>query len=303
MKPVKQDIPCPVCDSYSYKVLYEPWVEVQDPVNLYGATSGIQGTQRLVTCLDCGLIYENPRLSQDVILQGYCAYDQVTHDSQHAMRVESFFRALLAVKEHIPPKGASILDVGTASGAFLEAAQKFGYRAVGLEPSTFMVQQGVQRGLDIRHGTLADHPFEEQFFDMVCLWDVLEHVPDPKIDLLQMKKLLKPNGILLINYPDIGTWMAKLAGRRFWWLLSVHLLHFSRQSMQNICVLTGFTVFHFQPYWQILQFGYLESMAMHLQLPMSGQIKKLTPQGIQRIPIPYYASQTTALARINSVHI
>lgn len=294
---VKQEIPCPVCESNRYKVLYEPWKEVQDPIALYGATSGVQGTQRLVSCQDCGIIYENPRYPPQVILKGYCAYAQATHDSQHPMRVESFYRTLMALKKHLPPPKSQVLDVGTAGGAFLEAAQRLGYCAVGLEPSAFMVEQGKQRGLNIYQGTLADNVFPEASFDMICFWDVLEHVPYPKEELLRAKKLLKPDGVLLINYPDIGTWMAKLTGRHFWWLLSVHLVHFSRQSIRNLCEMSGFQTFHFEPYWQILQFGYLMDMAIHLRLPLSGLAKKLTPRWVQAIPMPYYASQTTVLAR------
>jgi len=127
---------------------------------------------------------------------------------------------------------------------------------------------------------------------------VIEHLPDPRTALVEIKKLLKPDGTLLINYPDIGTTQAKLAGKRFWWILSVHLHHFTRTSIQNICERTGFEVFKFRRYWQILEFGYLERMAVHYKIPLTALITKLTPKFIQNIPIPYYASQTTAIARI-----
>ena len=296
-KPTKQEIACPLCDAFFYDVLYEPTKMVDDPIKLYGATSGIQGTQRLVKCKECGLIYENPRYPETVILEGYSAYHEPVHDSQYTMRVESFYRALCSVKNKIPKSPAKVLDVGTASGAFLEAAEKFGYKAVGLEPSAFMVQKGRQRGFDIVQGTLEQNEFAADSFDMICLWDVLEHMPNPKKDLMNIHKLLKPEGILLINYPDIGTWMAKISGRRFWWLLSVHLVHFNRHTITEICKKMGYLVFHFQPYWQVLQFGYLQGMAVHFGLPMSRLIKTLTPNFIQQIPIPYYASQTLALAK------
>jgi SAM-dependent methyltransferase len=160
-----------------------------------------------------------------------------------------------------------------------------------------MVEQGRQRGLKIEQGSMDSHPFAPASFDMLCLWDVLEHVPNPRTTLSAVRSIIKPQGVLLINYPDIGTWMAKLAGRRFWWILSVHLMQFDQRSIRNICERTGFEVFHFQRYWQTLEFGYLEDMAIHLKVPLSGLLKQLTPGVIQRMPIPYYASQTTALAR------
>lgn len=294
----KTEIECPVCGSSRFAVIIEPWIDETDPAKLYGAASGIPGTQRLVKCDDCRMIYENPRYDAETIVKGYMASQESEHDSQFPMRVHSFFRTLKKHAKHLPPPGSKILDIGTAGGAFLDAAKRYGYDAYGMEPSMDLVARGKARGLQIEQGTIEHHSFELGSFDMVCLWDVIEHLPDPKSALIEIKKLLKPNGILLINFPDIGTWQAKLAGKRFWWILSVHLHHFTRETIRNICSRTGFEVFHFQRYWQVLEFGYLERMAVHYRIPLTGLITRLTPKFIQRIPIPYYASQTTALARM-----
>jgi len=226
--------------------------------------------------------------------------DDSGHDSQHVMRIESFYRTLVRLRDKIPLTGSRILDIGTAGGAFLEAAERFGYDAYGMEPSKFLADKGKHRGLKIEQGTIENHRFETQSFDLVCLWDVIEHLPDPKAALVECRKLLRPGGILLVNFPDIGTWQAKLAGRRFWWILSVHLHHFSRESISDICQRTGFTAFHFQRYWQILEFGYLEGMAVHYKIPGTRLIERFTPRFIKKIAIPYYASQTTALAKVVS---
>ena len=115
---------------------------------------------------------------------------------------------------------------------------------------------------------------------------------------MELTGLLRPGGLLLINYPDIGTWQAKLAGRYYWWILSGHLHHFSRQTLTEICRRSGSEVFHFQRYWQVLEFGYLQDMAAHLKIPAFDLVARMTPNLIRRLPIPYYASQTTALARL-----
>src|SRR5262249_5028972 len=215
-----------------------------------GAASGIPGTQRLVTCHRCALLYENPRFPAEVIIQGYMASDDAGHDSQHAMRAESFFRALNKLAKHLPPPGSTVLDIGTPGGAFLDSATRFGYDAWGMEPSRYLVAKGKERGMKIEQGVIENHSFAKSSFDMVTLWDVLEHVPDPRQALIRIRELLKPGGILLINYPDIDTWQARLAGRRFWWILSVHLQHFSPATIREICRRTSLEAIHFQRYLQ-----------------------------------------------------
>lgn len=289
---------CPICDSNKSKIFIVPSIQESDPEKLYGAASGMRGTQYLVTCSECNMIFENPRYSAETIIKGYMASQESGHDSQYSMRVYSFYRALKKNMKFLPPPGAKVLDIGTAGGAFLDAANQFGYVAFGMEPSADLVARGRFRGLQIEQGTIENHNFEHGSFDMVCLWDVIEHLPDPKAALTKIRELLKPDGLLLINFPDIGTTQAKLAGKRFWWILSVHLHHFTRKSIKNICSQTGFEVLHFEKYWQTLEFGYLEQMAVHYKIPFAALITRLTPNFIQRIPIPYYASQTTAITRI-----
>ena len=296
----KNNVNCSNCGSIRHDVFLEPIINESSPAVLYGAASGIRGTQRLVTCLDCGMIYESPRYPAEVIVKGYIASEEAVHDSQYRMRVLSFYGALKKNAKYLPLPGAKILDIGTAGGAFLDAANEFGFDAYGMEPSKDLVERGKARGLKIEQGTIESHGFEAHRFDMVSLWDVIEHLPDPKAALIEIRNLLKPNGVLLINFPDIGTWQSKIAGKKFWWILSVHLHHFSKPTIRDICRRTGFEVFHFQRYWQTLEFGYLERMAVHYKIPFTSLIAKLTPQFIQRIQLPYYASQTTAIARLSA---
>src|SRR5262249_40055088 len=169
----KAEICCPVCGGRPDQVRYKPWAQENDPAKLYGAASGIPGTQQLVTCGGCGLLYENPRYPAEVIVRGYMASDDSGHDSQHAMRRLSFLKALQKLARHLPPRGSRILDIGTAGGAFLEAATEFGYDAIGMEPSKYLVDKGKHRGLKIEQGTIQNHAFPSASFDMVTLWDVL----------------------------------------------------------------------------------------------------------------------------------
>ena len=293
----KMEAPCPICDKHHYKILIRAKQEINDPIKLYGAASGVRGTQTLVKCLNCNMIFESPRFSEEVILKGYRAAEDMGHDSQYALRVNSFFKALMKMAPCLPRKGATVLDIGSAGGAFLEAAKLFGYNPIGLEPSAYLATRASGRGFDVRQNTIHTSTFEKEQFDMICLWDVLEHLVNPKRDLEIISQYLKPNGILLINFPDIGTFMARLTGRHFWWIISVHLHHFTKKTISKLFHETGYMPIKFFPYRQRLEFGYLQNIAIQLRVLGMKWLKKVTPSSIKRFPISYSASQTTVLAK------
>ena len=241
------------------------------------------------------MIYESPRFNDNVIIESYKNAQNKMHDSQSEFRTKSFYTSLKKLEKFIPKPGAKVLDVGTAGGSFLVAAEKFGYEVEGLEPSLNLVETAKKKNLNVFHGTIEQNNLQKQSYDMICLWDVLEHVCDPKEALLILSKLLKPDGVLLINYPDVGTKQARIFGKYFWWYLSVHLHYFTRKSIKHLSNICGFKVVHFQDHWQTLELGYLLDMAIHLKAPLARILKKITPNRLQRLPVPYYASQTTAI--------
>jgi 2-polyprenyl-3-methyl-5-hydroxy-6-metoxy-1,4-benzoquinol methylase len=294
-------ISCPVCGSTEYEILFKPWRSVTDPVKLFGAASGERGTQQIVRCQnrDCRMVYVNPRYPDEVILQGYEGADDQGHDSQYESRVLTFLRSLEKHRALLPAPGKKALDVGCAGGAFVDAARRFGYEAKGLEPSSQLTASARTRGLNVLQGTLESyHPSER--YDLVSLWDVLEHVTDPTATLMACRELLNPGGVLLVNYPDVGTMQAKLAGRHFWWFLSVHLHYFDRHSIHKMLEKTGFQIFSVRRHFQRLELGYLFDVARIYNPTLAGWASRITPALLKRRLIPYYASQTTVLARLAS---
>lgn len=290
---------CPNCEADEPTIVFKPWKNEDRPFMLYGAASGVKGTQTLVTCKACSLIYENPCYSSEVITESYANSFDAGHDSQYEMRALSFRRCLTKLLPHLPSPGATVLDIGTAGGAFLTAAEELGFKAEGIEPSRNLVESGKKRGLKIHHGTLEDCASEIGTFDIVCLWDVIEHLHDPGKCIEVARQLINPGGVLLVNFPDIGTVPAKLFGKHFWWILSVHLQHFNQETITDFCIRRGFEPYHFSKYYQVLEFGYLEEMAAHLGLPLASAIHKCTPNFMKKWHIPYYASQTTMIARLS----
>ena len=142
-----------------------------------------------------------------------------------------------------PPSGAKVLDVGCGSGVLLARMKLLGWDTCGVEVDGNAVGAARARGLDIRHGQLAECKFPENQFDAVHLSHVIEHVYDPGALLRECHRVLKPGGTLVVLTPNTASW----GHRRFkeWWLNldpPRHLILFNRGNFRSLVEKAGFTV-------------------------------------------------------------
>ena len=211
---------------------------------------GKPGRFRLVRCRHCGLIYQNPMLSFAELSAHYPhnylpykktaalppSWKRITHN--HATR-----RQCRRVMHHHPQAGR-LLDVGCATGLFLQAMRHYGWQVTGVEPNAEAAAYGRDTlGLDIFVGTLAEVTFPAQAFDVVTLWDVLEHVHDPKATLAEISRLLRPGGLLVVSLPNPTSVEARLFGD-YWigWERPRHLYLFTPALIQCYLERAGFTM-------------------------------------------------------------
>lgn len=295
--PSMVEVDCPLCGKRDYKTLYTPWQKDIDPRTVLSASGGVRGTQYVVKCNGCELIYVNPRPAPELVIGGYTEAEDEIYVGAAAGREATFRRCVKLLERHVKP--GRVLDVGAAAGFFVKAAKDAGWDAVGVEPCKWLAQYGVERlGVDVQAATLGEAAFPDDSFDVVTMWDVLEHVPEPMEELREVLRILRPGGLLLVNYPDIGTIMAKMAGKNWWFLLSVHLTYFSRGTLKAMVEQAGFTGFRAKPHYQVLSVGHLIKMG-GLYLPGVSRVmgRVASALHVSELPMPYYASQTTAVMR------
>jgi len=211
----------------------------------------------IVKCRQCGLVYVNPRYRpqqlQEIYTEEYYdhdginngleffGYDNYVEDEEN---IKITFAKRLDTIERYANKG-HLLDVGCATGFFLDLARSRGWRVVGSEVSEFTVRYARHTlGLDVRLGTLRQLGFEDQAFDVVTMWDVIEHVPDPLAELREVRRILRDGGVLSIITPDVGSLVARVLGTRWEEFRRVreHVYFFSQRTMRETLRKAGFLV-------------------------------------------------------------
>ncbi|MBX3048333.1 MAG: class I SAM-dependent methyltransferase [Anaerolineales bacterium] len=299
-KALLETVPCNLCGADEYEVVYPPRYEEAKPdeiANTFRSSGDEVLLDQLVRCKSCGLLYLNPRLRSDVVIGGYSDGTDELFVSQAAGRERTFAKSLKLI-ERLRPSRGRLLDVGTAGGSFLAVAQRAGWQVAGCEPNRWMSEWAKQHyGLDVVPGTIHDMQLADESFDVVSLWDVLEHTPDPKTTLAECARVLKPGGLLVVNYPDIDSLVARLMGRRWVFLLSVHLYYFTPPTLKRMLAEMGLNVLSTRPHWQSLELGYvlfrMEAYVRPVARAAGWLVKRL---GLAHMQIPYWMGQMLVLA-------
>jgi len=205
----------------------------------------------IVECTGCGLVYvgEDPatidfgKLYDESYYTGSQAGVFADYVGQAPARRAAARRRLFTLRRLKP--GGRLLDVGCAAGFFLVEAQAH-YAARGVELSEFSSRFAREQfGLDVVTGTLHDAAFEAGSFDLVTLWDVIEHVSDPAAVLAEVARVLAPAGRVVLTTGDIGSAYARQRGAR-WHLMTPpwHLYFFSRATLARLAARAGLRIVH-----------------------------------------------------------
>jgi 2-polyprenyl-3-methyl-5-hydroxy-6-metoxy-1,4-benzoquinol methylase len=208
-------------------------------------------------CLRCKVLFRSPRPSQAAIKASYDrGLNYQRWQEEESARDAMWGVRLDLIARHKP--GRRLLDIGTGDGRFLIAASRAGFVIDATELSDTGIQYAATRGFAVRKGQVTEIDFGECKYDLITIWHVMEHVPNPREVLMNCRRLLAPGGILVVAVPNEDCLLYRHALRK---LLhrspkrnplgdipyggEVHLTHFQPSTLRRFISAGGFDLLDF----------------------------------------------------------
>ena len=218
-----ENVNCAICRKDKTKLLY------------------VVDSFRIVKCLNCGLVYVNPRLSRDELKRIYDSQDYYHSGYPNYFNKKKFIywesrKTLKKIGKVSEQKGKRILDIGCSFGFFLDGARELGWETYGVEISKYASDFARNKlHLNVTTGSINDVSYSNNFFDVITMWDVIEHLGDPVSSLKKIRNLLKPKGILALATPNIESPLSRLTKERWEQIKpAYHLYYFSPRTLTKL---------------------------------------------------------------------
>ena len=186
---------------------------------------------------ELGLLKTHPQPSAENLGRYYESDDYISHTDGKRSLFEKLYHAVkqkalrdkISLIQGLKPSKGNLLDIGAGTGDFLIEAKKSGWVTTGIEPSDKAKSIAKQKGVVFSEAlsTIQDHSQ-----DVITMWHVLEHVPDVEAQIKELKRILKPDGVLIVAVPNFNSYDAKHYGA-YWAAYDVprHLWHFSKTAI------------------------------------------------------------------------
>lgn len=289
----QDDVPCPVCGVYAERL----HIEVQDTM------FGQPGKYRLVECARCTMHYLNPRPSFAALARHYPSeYLCYTNFEQEHWLLRWAFarlqqgqarrrlRQIEAAIGRLAPN-THVLDVGCGRGELLARLKASrGCAGVGTDINPEVVARvHADLGIPTYQGTLQELDFEYESFDLVTMTEYLEHEPQPYAVIERAHQLVKQDGFVAIEVPDISGPPGRWFGEN-WWQIDAprHLNFFSPLTLSDLLERHGFEVMRIDRYGMLTSMGYSLLQAMGLHYFGASKLAYLTLSAALGIPfVPF----------------
>ena len=197
-----------------------------------------QETFDLLYDSDLDMLVTNPQPSLDVLDKYYDSPDYLSHTDGNKSLFEKLYQFVrnIALKNKLnlinslSENKGKILDIGAGTGDFLAFVKQNGWQTIGSEPSQKAREIAINKGVDFVNETSE---LDNQSFDIITMWHVLEHVSDLEKQIQELKRLLKPNGTLIVAVPNFKSFDANYY-KEFWaaYDVPIHFWHFSKKAIK-----------------------------------------------------------------------
>ena len=250
-----EHVNCNICGSENYKIIFPSTIKF---FSLKPETVAYETKEhhQIVQCVYCGLVYANFRDNSKELSKTYRKLGGEEYLEEVESRLITSKKYLEIIRKYT--RGNTLLDVGCSVGLFLKNASDNYWRAYGIEKSEITSRIARENfGLNVVTGDIYDACFESDFFDVITLWDVIEHIINPKKMLYELNRIQKPNGYLFIATPNIDSLVSNLLGSKWMHLIRTHLFYFSKITIKKILEETGYQIVGISSYKRVFRIGYI----------------------------------------------
>jgi 2-polyprenyl-3-methyl-5-hydroxy-6-metoxy-1,4-benzoquinol methylase len=253
-------IRCEVCGGSGFALLFKGNIgrNIEQRFSQYAYYDDIY------RCGDCGLLVQRQSHDYDAIvrlLKSEKYLDEAIGALNLTEKHHQFRQLIDIIRRHGTLDDARVLDVGANTGVFLNMLREYTPHLRGIEPSSDAVAAARERfGLDVQNGVIAELAAEDESFDVITMFDVIEHLTHPARDLAHLLPKLRPGGRIYITTHDAGTLYARLWGSHYPMLMYQHFFHFSPKTLGRLLERVGYRVVahqHFAKSWSLAYFAEL----------------------------------------------
>lgn len=256
-----EPVVCPLCGADDYAVRFRGRLAADDESVAFACTNIFWSDYRqVVRCRRCGMVYNNPCETEATLLANYREVVDPAYLREVPGRQRTFARALRTLARLAPPP-AQLLDVGCYTGHFAAAARDAGYAVAGIEPSAWAAAYARNElQVTIPGETLAAAPAGD--YDVVTMWDVIEHLHRPAATIAAIAARLAPGGLLALSTHNLASPAARLLGSRYPFLMRMHVAHFTPATLGRLLREHGLVPVRREVHWRWVRIGYaLEKLA------------------------------------------
>lgn len=284
-----RELHCTTCGEKDYVLRYEARLPKPEELDFSARRPGRKYHPRIVECRSCGQIYSNPFFADQLIVELYRRARYIDEPQLKNM-CDDYVREFEIAFGDRPRDNTRILEIGCATGFFLNALYGKGYHHLqGMEPGL----EAVSRAPDqirpfIRNDFFSADSYAPGSFDVVCCFQVMDHMPDPAMFMRAVNNVLADGGLFLTINHDIRSPIARLLGEHSPMYDIEHIYLFDRSTICKLFVKSGFDVSYCRPLRNMYTADYALKM---LPLPsllkgLMDSIMKATSLGSCAVRVP-----------------